>query len=373
MATEVVRVDPGKGNESAIRNAAKVLAEGGLVAFPTETVYGLGACVNRSDALARLRNVKTRPPDKAFTVHIGSRDHAREFVPELTGLAQRLIRKAWPGPLTLILDAEDPTAASVTAKLDRSASAALFYDKTIGLRCPDDRVAEALLRAVPVPVVATSANRAGKASPRTADDVLNDLDGQIDLLIDAGPTRYSKPSTIVRVQARSFRVVREGVYDARTIDRLSMLRLLFVCTGNTCRSPMAAVLAERLLAERLGCEMADLASHRVAVSSAGTAGGYGGASANAVKVISRRGLDISGHLSTALAIEHLQQADHIYVMTRVHRQRILAMLPAAEQRVALLLGDQDVRDPVGGAESDYEQCARLIDEGIRVRLQEVML
>ncbi|MHC4698813.1 MAG: L-threonylcarbamoyladenylate synthase [Planctomycetota bacterium] len=373
MGTEVVRVDPKSGHESAVRNAAKVLSEGGLVAFPTETVYGVGACVSHPDAVARLRDVKSRPVDKAFTVHIGSRDQARQFAPELTGIAQRLIRKAWPGPMTLILDVEKPEEAPALAGLDRPACEAVYYRKTVGLRCPDDSVAETLLRGVQAPVVAASANRAGNAAPQTAQAVLNDLDGRIDLLIDAGKTRYTKPSTIVRVSGRSYDILREGVYDTRTIDRLSTLRLLFVCTGNTCRSPMAAALARQVLAGRLGCDIAELTAHGVVVSSAGTAGGLGGASENAVKAMDRRGLDISDHVSTALAVEHLQQNDYIYAMTCVHRDRIIAMLPSAEDRVALLLGDRDVRDPIGGSEVEYEQCAKLIGEGIGARLQEMML
>jgi len=373
MVTEVVRVDPEGSRDTAVRRATEVLSQGGLVAFPTETVYGVAACADNRDAIARLRTVKTRPTDKAFTVHIGSCDDAARFVPTISGLASRLIRKAWPGPLTLILEVADANGASALMGLSRSTSAAIYHDGTIGLRCPDDRIAEAILRASASPVVAASANPAGHPPPHTGSEVLRGLDGRIDLLVDAGKTKHSEPSTIVRVTGRSYTVTREGVIDVRTVERLSKLRLLFVCTGNTCRSPMAAALAEKLLADRLECKVAELGSHGVVVSSAGTGGGFGGASENALNEMARRGIDISQHVSTLLSAELIRQSDHIYTMTRSHRDSVIDMVSSAGSRVAVLLDDRDVQDPMGGSERDYESCARLIEEGIRKRLQEVML
>ena len=373
MVTEVVQVDPQGSCDTAVRRATEVLSQGGLVAFPTETVYGVAAFADNRDAIARLRTVKTRPTDKAFTVHIGSRENAARFVPTIPGIASRLIRKAWPGPLTLILDVADADQAGASAGLSGSTSAAIYYDGTIGLRCPDNRIAEAILRASGSPVVAASANPAGHPPPHTASDVLTGLDGRIDLLVDAGRTKHSDPSTIVRVTGHSYTVVREGVIDVRTVERLSKLRLLFVCTGNTCRSPMAAALAEKLLADHLECKVNELASHGVVVCSAGTGGGFGSASENALREMARRGIDISQHVSTHLSAELIQQSDHIYTMTRSHRDSVISMVSSAGSRVAVLLNDRDVQDPIGGSERDYESCAHLIEEGMRKRLQEVKL
>lgn len=373
MDTEVIKVGPHVGSAEAVHQAADVLRRGGLVAFPTETVYGLGARADDPTAVKRLRGIKSRQAGKAFTVHISSSAEATRFAPSVTGVTKRFIHKAWPGPLTLIVPVDDPLSAPVMAGLNGSAAAAMYYENAIGLRCPDNPVAQALLQVVEAPVVAASANRAGHPPPWTARDVLKDLEGEIDLLIDAGPTKYAKPSTIVRVEGSSYELVREGVYDARIIERFSTLRLLLVCTGNTCRSVMAAGLAKKMLAERLGCSVSELPVRGIEVTSAGTAGGSGGASPHALTVMARRGIDLTGHVSVGLAPEMVHQADAIFVMTRSHRDTVRNMAPLDEDRVCLLLDDQEIHDPMGGNEDAYEQCAHKVEEGLRARLQEVIV
>jgi len=373
MSTQVIKSDPQGASADAIREASEVLRRGGLVAFPTETVYGLGARADHAGAMERLRAVKSREPTQAFTVHIASREDAPRFVPGFGGLAARLGRKAWPGPLTLVLTVDDPSSAPVMAGRNGKVAEAMYYNNTIGLRCPDDSVAHGLLRAVDAPVVAASANLAGQAPPRTASEVLRGLDGKIDLLIDTGLTKFAKASTIVRVTQTSYEVVREGVYDAGIVERLSTIRVLFVCTGNTCRSPMAAGMAAQILAERLGCRPAELRTRGVVVQSTGTSGGRGGASAHALEVMAKRGIDLSDHVSTALSAEVVQQADYVFAMTQGHRETILRLAPSAEPKVSLLLDGEDVRDPMGGEVEEYERCTQTIERGLRARLQEVIV
>ena len=148
MSTQVIQIDSARVDIDAIHRAGDVLRDGGLVGFPTETVYGLGARADDAAAVTRLREVKGREVRKGFTVHIASRDDVKSFAPRMTGLARRFVRKGWPGPLTLIVSVEDPASVPIMAGRDGAAAEAMYFENTIGLRCPDDPVAHELLRAV---------------------------------------------------------------------------------------------------------------------------------------------------------------------------------------------------------------------------------
>ncbi|MEK6797495.1 MAG: L-threonylcarbamoyladenylate synthase [Planctomycetota bacterium] len=373
MATEVIRVDATRRDRQAIRRAADVLRNGGLVAFPTETVYGIGVRADLPAAVARLRDVKGRAAEKALTVHIGSPGAMRLYVPDPPGLAERFARKGWPGPVTLILDVPSSVTPPVLEGRNPATAGAIYYEQTVGLRCPDEATALALLGEVDAPVVASSANAAGEPPPRDAQEVLGGLQGRIDLLLDGGTTRFAKGSTIVRVRAAGYSMIREGVLDAGVVQRMAILRILFVCTGNTCRSPMAAGLARKLIAERLGCRAGDLTDRGILVESAGTSGGLGGAATNAKAVMARRGVDLSDHSAATLSADLLGQADYVFVMTQAHLKTVERLAPANSDRVAMLLNDDDVTDPFGGSEEDYERCAAVLERGLRERLREVVL
>lgn len=216
--------------------AAAMLKAGKLVAFPTETVYGLGADATSSVACRRIFQAKGRPPTNPLIVHVADIATARNFTAGWTTSAQRLAEEFWPGPLTLVL----PRAAG--CEVAELATAGL---ETIAVRVPAHPVARAILQSFGKPVVAPSANVSGHVSPTTAEHVAADLSGRIDLIVDGGPAPVGLESTIVGCFARP----------------------LLLRPGGLPRSEIEAVLGERL-AELPGHEAADqplapgmLASH----------------------------------------------------------------------------------------------------------------
>ena len=374
MAAKTINVAQKEGYWSGIREAAAVLNDGGVVVFPTETVYGVAARVDRADALQRLREAKNRSPDRPFTIHIPRRSDAERYVPDLGSYARRFIRKGWPGPLTLVMQTETPEATPIAADLEPAAVEAIYHEKSVGLRCPDDPVATDLLSETLGPVVAASANPHGHQAPRTAQEASRVLNGVADLVLDGGAARYNKSSTIVRVNDDGYEVLREGVYDDRMLRGLLKLNILFVCTGNTCRSPMAAGLARYAIAATLGCDVGALGDRDIEIDSAGTFARRGGLPSDpAVSVLKARGIDISDHGASPLTIELIQRADHIFTMTASHCEAVVRIDTSAAERTTTLLADADIVDPFGDTQEVYAKCADRINEAIKERLTEVPL
>jgi L-threonylcarbamoyladenylate synthase len=197
--TRVVAVDPQHPDASVIAQAAAVLVQGGLVAFPTETVYGLGANAFDLTAIDALFDAKGRPTTDPVIVHLASADGLREIARDVPAVADLLTERFWPGPLTLVLKKTAQVSSSITAGLDN-----------VGVRVPAHPVAQALLRAARLPIVAPSANRFSRPSPTRAEHVLDDLSGSIDMVLDAGPTIVGVESTVLDVTVSPPIVLRPG-------------------------------------------------------------------------------------------------------------------------------------------------------------------
>jgi len=373
MVTELKRIDGRSPDRDRIAEVAACLREGGLVVFPTETVYGVAANALHPGALERLRRLKQRPPDKPFTVHVGTPAELDRYVPDPPPLARRLTRKGWPGPLTVIFHVADPAQAPVIRESSGDHVDNLYHKGDIGIRCPDMAVTSMLLTAAQVPVIASSANPAGQPPPTDADQAVERLGGQVDWVVDAGPARYGRPSTVVRVEGDTYRILREGVLERRTIERLAGIRFLIVCVGNTCRSPMAEAMLRRLLADRLGCKEGQLAERGYEVLSAGVAAADGmPASPHAVETMRKRGLDLSSHRSTALTAEQVERADYVFAMTAGLVEQVAAMVPSARDRCRLL-DEEDLEDPLGGDQQAYADCADRIERALQRHMQEIPL
>jgi L-threonylcarbamoyladenylate synthase len=207
--TEVLRVDADNLDHTLIARAAACLRVGGLVAFPTETVYGLGAHALDRVAIQRVFAAKQRPPNDPVIIHVGSIDEAVPLVTDIPDAARELAARFWPGPLTMVLRRSALVPDEVTAGLG-----------TVAIRVPSHPVAHALIEAARVPVAAPSANMFSRPSPTRASHVLADLNGRIDMVLDGGSTYVGLESTVVDLSGVYATVLRPGAIDIETLGQL---------------------------------------------------------------------------------------------------------------------------------------------------------
>jgi protein-tyrosine phosphatase len=365
---ELLDWQPAAARDAITARAVEALRKGGLVAFPTETVYGIAANPFAASAVERLVSCKGRPEDKPLSLAIADAEEALRWVPGMSKLARRLTHRVWPGPITLVFD--QGLEGGRLAELPADVRHRIAPQGSLGLRVPAHDAILQVLDVLEGPLVLTSANRSGEPDAVSASQVHATLATALDIIIDGGPTHYGRPSSVVRVTTDGWQMLREGVAPARLLSQLTACMVLFVCTGNTCRSPLAAGLCRKLLAERLGCKQEELAERGFVVLSAGLSAMMGmSATAEAIAAAHRLGVDLEGHRSQTLTRALLAQADHVFAMTDSHRQAIDRSLGAIGPRVELLAAtNEDIPDPIGGDQQVYDACAERIAACLRERI-----
>ncbi len=209
MMTQVLPVHPLVPEAEHIQQAAQLLRAGGLVAFPTETVYGLGANALDPQAVARIFVAKGRPASDPLIVHLASFAQIETVAQDIPPIAEQLAHQFWPGPLTLVLRKQSAIPPNVTAD-----------QETVAVRVPANPIALALIRAADLPIAAPSANLFGRTSPTSATDVLEDLNGRIDLILDGGRTQIGLESTVLDITRTPARVLRPGGTPLEQLQRL---------------------------------------------------------------------------------------------------------------------------------------------------------
>ena len=207
MKTIIKKTSVDNIDMDTINQAGEIIRQGGLVAFPTETVYGLGADALNEEAAAKIYAAKGRPSDNPLIAHIADLEMLKPLVEEIPPVAEKLMDAFWPGPITIIFKKKSIVPDSVTGNFG-----------TVAVRFPSNKIARSLINAAGVPIAAPSANTSGKPSPTRASHVLFDMDGKIDMIIDGGPTRFGLESTIIDVSTDVPTILRPGAITSEMIE-----------------------------------------------------------------------------------------------------------------------------------------------------------
>lgn len=380
-----------------IHQAVHVLAEGGLVGFPTETSYVIAAHALKPAAVQSLRRLvdadesSARPsvlkddrteegsggaPGRGripLVLTVKGAQEAVDYLPRMNRLGRKLARRCWPGPVTLAFPA--PEGEGLLHALPVETQSALICNGEVQVRVPAHDAVQEVLKLTPAPLVTSPEVLSDGFSIDSAAGLQSHLDRRgfpsegcpVALIVDDGVCRYDKPSTVVRVSDNHWTVAHAGIVSETVVRRLASEVYLFVCTGNTCRSPLAEGLFRKMIAERLQCREEETFDRGFVVVSAGLGAGVGSpASAEAIQIAARKGVDLRTHVSQPLTDRLIHQADHVYTMTRAHLESMVATWPEVSDRVELLSRDHtDIADPIGGGFPDYERCEHDIQRHVR--------
>lgn len=339
-----------------IHQAVQTLTEGGLVVVPTDTCYIAIASGFRSQAVEALQKF-CGPGKTGICLVPRSAEESGDFIPSFSPGALRLARKVWPGPL-IIQHGNGSPASTIDCLSDATRRVLQTEDRQVRLWQPGNEILGYISRLFSGPLVCGLPM--GKQGVVTAIKQLRqDADVEV-VVIDTGSIDGIGAPTVVSIDGAVGRIVVPGVLVIEQLQALSQLLVLLVCTGNTCRSPMAAALMQKKIHDRFGGAADSLP---ISVASAGVSAiGGDPASSGARQAIRNYGLNLESHQSTPILATMVEQADLVLVMGFRHRSVLCSQWPEYADKIFMLAGDQgDISDPFGGPIEVYEHCAKQID------------
>lgn len=336
----------------AILYAVESLRQGRTVAFSAEsgghTVTASGLMV---EAVSRLPVVKpgadVSPPLPELALAVRNAAETLDWAPGLSRLGLRLARRLWPGPVTLLVGGDFDHG--LAGRLPQEVRARFGGQNTLQLAAPPQEALREVLRHLAGPLLMTAPTTDCRA------DVIITENGN-----GVAPVEFQS-YTVIEIRGDAWQIARPGVLSAEEVRRQTACWIVFVCTGNTCRSPLAEALCKKLLADRLSCSVEELPGHGYHVASAGLSALPGGAAAVEAGHAARSyGADLSAHHSQPLTVELAAQADYLIGMTQSHHRALMDYFGHLGLSPRLLDPNGDIADPIGGDQPVYDACAEQI-------------
>ncbi len=361
-----IDLDQTDDHTEVLRVAVSQLESGNVVAVPDEVGMTVLALPGQASAVAKLTAMSESLEFPAQVVAIPHFSVLDDFADNVSGVAMKLARRCWPGPVALRVGCGQPEG--MTEDWTGEAKEWALSEFGRSFLVPGQAFSNAVLGELSSPALGLVV--AINETERVTTD-------NIDLIINSNENRYAEGLSVVHVGVDDFEMERTGVVSDRILSRLTGEIFLFVCTGNTCRSPMAEALFRNMLADHLNCQDDELLDRGHTVVSAGLSA-YPGASASseAVQLLKSDGIDLSSHESQPVTEELLFHCDHILTMTQNHLDAILNAFPELAGRARLLSNSvgtgrgEDVSDPIGGGADEYRDCRDEIEGYLRTLLEQ---
>ena len=375
----IVDIQQSDDPRDALHRSVEQLAHGELIALPTETTYIACASVLHPAVVAKLAALHADDRSQRLTLLVKNKEEALDYLPSLSATAHRLLKRCWLGPVTFAFPFDQATQlgnSSLIESFSGDVRDHLLRDEQLWLRAPHSNLMQYVLHLSNAPVVMLELAKPHAESSDslviTAEEVSAAYPDVFAVIINNGAARYQQSPTVVLIQDDQFSLLQSGIVSEHIIKQLACEMYLFVCTGNTCRSPMAEGMFRKIMSDRLHCDPNALVDRGVIAASAGLAAAIGAAaSPETVQIMANRGIDLSDHASQPLTNQLLDQANYIYTMTHQHRRSILAERPELKQRVEVLSRNgSDISDPIGGGMQEYVKCEYEIEQHLQSILKE---